>query len=86
MTALGLAWGVVKILSLGSLGVGLAGVVLFGWTFVKITGRAAKGDSDQVPNAAWRGGKAGLGLKLIGCGAAFQVASIVLAACLPGRL
>jgi hypothetical protein len=78
-------WLLQKTLSLGGLVIALAGVATFGWNFVRLNALAAHDDSGAVPPESWRGAGAWFGYSLIAIGVALAVASIILAASLPGR-
>ena len=80
------AWMLVKTLSFGGFAVALAGVAVFGWYFVRINAQAVHNDTGAIPPEAWRGEGAIFGLKILATGAAMQIAAMVLAAILPGRL
>jgi hypothetical protein len=79
------AWLLQKILSLGGLAAALAGVAVFGWHFVRINALAARGDTEEIPASSWRGIGARYGLTILAAGVALAVASMILAASLPGR-
>lgn len=80
------AWALVKILSYGGLALALGGVAVFGWYFIRLNARAVHGDQAGIPREAWRGKGARLGIRILACGAAMQIASIMLSVALPGRL
>jgi hypothetical protein len=79
------AWVLQKVLSLGGLAVGLVGVAIFGWHFVRINAAAAQGDTSEIPPESWRGVGARFGLSILAAGVAFALASMILAAMLPSR-
>lgn len=78
-------WLLVKILSYGGLAISIIGVMVFGWYFVTINGRAARGEKSQVPSESWRGPGAILGYKILAIGAASQLLSILISVLLPSR-
>ena len=78
------AWLLQKILSLGSFAVALIGIAIFGWHFVRINALAAQGDTGEIPVESWRGRGAKCGLLILASGVVLTLASIVLAAILPG--
>ena len=79
------AWILVKILSYGGLAMALAGVGVFGWHFVHHNAVAAQGEDNRVPAESWRGRGARLGLMILAGGVGLQLASMLLAALVPGR-
>ena len=79
------AWILVKVLSYGSLAVGLIGVAIFGWYFVGINARAAQSESTEIPKESWKGKGAKLGLRLLVLGALIELASMILSVVIPGR-
>ena len=83
---LGAAWVLIKFLSYGGFAVALAGVAVFGWHFVRINARAAERGGPDIPLEAWRGTGAMRGLYILACGAGMQIASMLLAVIVPGRL
>ena len=85
MTSLDAAWAGVRFLTDASLLVAIAGVGIFGWHFVRTSGDAVEADAKEISSLAWRGRGALLGLKVLACGAALQVAAILLSAVLPSR-
>ena len=82
---LALVWHVQKVMSITGLVAALAGVVTFGWHFVRINALAALGDSGDIPAASWRGKGARSGLFIGALGVALAVASVILSANLPSR-
>lgn len=88
-TLLDLAWMFCGLLKYGGLALALAGVVMFGWYFVRANAHAAKQDAhkqDGSENAiVWGGPRAMMGAKVIGLGLAVQLVAFVLMALLPGR-
>jgi hypothetical protein len=82
---LDIAWILVKTLSFGGLAVALAGVGVFGWHFVRSNAIAGRGEGDHIPAESWRGSGARLGMMIVAAGAGLQIASMLLAALLPGR-
>lgn len=83
---LDIAWLLVKVLSYGGFIVCFAGVIIFGWYFVRLNARAARSDTAGIPREAWRGRGAMFGIRVLGFGAGMQIASIILSVALPGRL
>lgn len=80
------AWILVKTLTYGGLAVSLAGVAIFGWHFVRLNAVAAQGDSGDIPPESWRGPGARLGLMVLAGGAGLQLAAVMLASLIPGRV
>jgi hypothetical protein len=78
------AWILVKTLSFGGMAVALAGVVIFGWYFIRLNAIAAQGEANHIPPESWRGRGAKLGLAVFAGGAGLQLSSFLLAALLPG--
>jgi hypothetical protein len=79
------AWKLIQYLDWGGLAAALAGVVVFGWHFIRINAAAAQGDSAKVPSSSWRGRGARSGYMLVAIGAGMQIASLILAVSVPGR-
>jgi len=79
------AWKLIQYLNWAGLAAALAGVVIFGWHFIRINAAAAQGDSAKVPASSWRGRGARFGYVLVAIGAGMQIASFILAVAVPGR-
>lgn len=79
------AWLLQKLFSFAGLAAALAGVVTFGWHFVRINALAAQGETGEIPPESWRGTGAKYGLSIFVAGVALALASIALASMLPGR-
>jgi hypothetical protein len=83
---IGGAWRLAQALNFGGIAVAVIGVAVFGWTFVKLNALAARGDTNSVPAASWRGRPARLGLLIFACGVGMQILGYVLAVLLPHRI
>ena len=79
------AWRLTEVLHLGGVAVAVAGVGVFGWTFVKLNARAAKGETSNVPSGSWRGKPALLGYVIFAFGIAMQMFGYALGVLLPFR-
>ncbi len=79
------AWKLIQYLDWGGLAAAFAGVVLFGWHFIRINAAAAQIDTAKVPSSSWRGQGARSAYMLVAIGAGMQIASIILAVAVPGR-
>ena len=79
------AWRFTQALNFGGVAVAVAGVGVFGWTFVKLNAIAARGETNTVPSNSWRGKPARLALVIFGVGVAMQVLGYTLGLMLPLR-
>jgi hypothetical protein len=83
---IGGAWRLTQALNFGGIAVAVIGVAVFGWTFVKLNALAARGESNSVPSASWRGPSARLGMLIFACGVGMQLLGYVMAVLLPHRM
>ncbi len=83
---LSIAWGLVPILKFGGVIIGIAGVAIFGFHFIRENARAARGRGNAIPRAAWRGNGPNLGIRVLAAGVLLQIAAFVIAIALPDRL
>lgn len=79
------AWRLLEVLKFGGVTVAVAGVGVFGWNFVTLNARAAKGETSAVPSDSWRGKPARLGFVIFATGVAMQMFGYALGVFLPFR-
>lgn len=64
---------------------GFAGVMIFGFHFIRENGRGARQGESAVRQKAWRGEGPMKGIRLFAIGVALVLASMVVSLILPGR-
>jgi hypothetical protein len=77
------AWAISRVLSVAALLLAVAGVIIFGWNFVKLSARAGQRESRDIPSQAWAGRQAKIAYWIVGSGAVLLLTAIILANILP---
>ena len=79
------AWTLSAVLKYCGVAVGVLGVGIFGYYFVRENARSAHIPGNSVPASAWRGRGPKLGIMVLAAGVLMQVVSFIIIVVLPGR-